>query len=57
MTDPMSIGIMKFTAQMQMPANAIFTTGPEKAPIIKTAYELRTAASEKAREGVKVTNK
>ena len=33
------------------------TTGPEKAPITNTAHELRTAASEKAHDGVKVTNK
>ena len=56
-TDPASMGMMKFTAQMHIPASAILTTCPEKAPIISTAYELRTAASEKANEGVNVTNK
>lgn len=56
-TDPTNMGITKLTSQMQSPANAMLTTCPEKAPITSTAYELRTAASENAKDGVKVTNK
>jgi len=51
------MGNIKLIAQMQIPAIAIPTVEVENAPITSTAYELRTAASENASEGVKVTNK
>ena len=50
------MGHIKLMAQIHIPANAIPAIEPENAPITRTAYELRTAASEKAMEGVNVTN-
>jgi len=51
------MGITKFTNQIVIPAKAIPVIWSEKAPIIKTAIDPRTPASEKANAGVRVTKR
>ena len=56
-TDPTNIGITKLISQMQIPASAILISFGQKTPITNTAMEPLTAASENAKEGVKVTKR
>lgn len=55
--EPVITGMIEFISQIPAPASAMLTVCEEKALNTSTAYEPRTATSEKENEGVKVINR